>query len=70
MEIELIGPGRRHQIRAGFAHLGTPLVGDTLYGGPEAPRIMLHAWSVTIEGRKIEAPLPEGFGQDAESEGS
>ena len=63
MEIELIGPGRRHQIRAGFAHLGTPLVGDELYGGPEAPRIMLHAWSVTIEGRKIEAPIPDGFGQ-------
>ena len=62
MEIELIGPGRRHQIRAGFAHLGTPLVGDELYGGPEAPRIMLHAWSVTIEGRKIEAPIPPGFG--------
>jgi 23S rRNA-/tRNA-specific pseudouridylate synthase len=62
VEVDLIGPGRRHQIRAGLAHLGMPIVGDTLYGGPAAERIMLHASSVTIEGRKIQAPLPEGFG--------
>ncbi len=62
VEVELIGPGRRHQIRAGLAHLGTPIVGDTLYGGPAAERIMLHACSVTIEGRKVEAPIPAGFG--------
>lgn len=62
VEVELIGPGRRHQIRAGLAHLGMPLVGDTLYGGEPGDRIMLHAWSVTIEGRRVEAPLPPGFG--------
>lgn len=35
--------GFRHQIRAHLAFLGFPLVGDTLYGGREAPRLMLHA---------------------------
>jgi len=35
--------GRMHQIRAHLAHIGMPLVGDNLYGGPVAPRLMLHA---------------------------
>lgn len=35
--------GRRHQIRAHLAHLGFPIVGDTLYGGAgEVPRTLLH----------------------------
>lgn len=35
VQVELIGPGRRHQIR-GLAHLGHPLAGDALYGGTPA----------------------------------
>lgn len=62
VEVDLMGAGRRHQVRAGLAFLGNPLVGDTLYGGPESERIMLHAWAVVIEGRRIEAPMPPGFG--------
>ncbi|MEZ4325439.1 MAG: class I SAM-dependent methyltransferase [Polyangiales bacterium] len=38
-----IETGRTHQIRAQLAARGFPLVGDTLYGGPPAPRLMLHA---------------------------
>ncbi|TVQ77872.1 MAG: RNA pseudouridine synthase [Bradymonadales bacterium] len=34
LEVELIGPGRRHQIRAGFAFFDAPIIGDPLYGLP------------------------------------
>lgn len=35
--------GRTHQLRVHCAHLGLPIVGDTLYAGAQAPRLMLHA---------------------------
>jgi RluA family pseudouridine synthase len=35
--------GRTHQLRVHAAHLGLPIVGDTLYAGAPAPRLMLHA---------------------------
>jgi 23S rRNA pseudouridine1911/1915/1917 synthase len=38
-----IRKGFRHQIRAHFAWLGMPLLGDGLYGGQEAPRLFLEA---------------------------
>jgi len=63
IEIELQGPGRRHQIRAGLAHLGHPLVGDALYGGAEVgnaqgvgPR--LHAWRLYVGDDVVESPRP------------
>ncbi|RLS86994.1 MAG: RNA pseudouridine synthase [Planctomycetota bacterium] len=65
LEVELLGPGRRHQIRAGMAHEGHPLVGDTLYGARAlgtdiAPirAICLHAWRVEVEGIQVECPPP------------
>ncbi|HYC77864.1 MAG TPA: RluA family pseudouridine synthase [Planctomycetota bacterium] len=36
--------GRKHQIRVHLAEAGCPIVGDELYGGRKAPRLLLHAW--------------------------
>ena len=60
VEVELVGPGRRHQIRAGFAHVGAPLLGDELYGGePWAEeRPALHAWRLELDGVVVESPSP------------
>lgn len=37
-----ISSGRTHQIRVHLAYIGHPVVGDTLYGGSRASRMMLH----------------------------
>lgn len=60
VEIELIGAGRRHQIRAGFAHLGAPLVGDALYGGVDrvGERPALHASRIRFDGEDVRSPAP------------
>ncbi|MCA9285077.1 MAG: RNA pseudouridine synthase [Phycisphaerales bacterium] len=72
VEIELLGPGRRHQIRAGFAFLGRPLAGDALYGGTplEEPGAVaervhstgtafcLHALRLEIGDTSVESPPP------------
>jgi len=44
--------GRTHQARVQLAHAGAPIAGDRLYGGPAAPRLMLHARSLTF-GAKV-----------------
>ena len=59
---------QRHQIRAHLAHLGHPIAGDRLYGGPPAPELgerhALHASYVAwagddcIDAFAVEAPLP------------
>ena len=66
--------GRTHQIRAHFAFLGHPLLGDQLYqeftgiiSPVPAPRTMLHSWKIqakepfTKEELDVTAPLPEDF---------
>ena len=59
--------GRTHQIRVHFASLGTPLVGDTLYGTPsdQIARHALHCGHAELthpvsgERLVLDAPLPE-----------
>jgi 23S rRNA pseudouridine1911/1915/1917 synthase len=64
--------GRTHQIRVHMHHKGTPLVGDPIYGKPNAVsqqtgRLMLHAWRLSfhhpISGhpQQFEAPIPIEF---------
>jgi 23S rRNA-/tRNA-specific pseudouridylate synthase len=58
-----IHTGVRHQIRVHLASVGTPILGDTLYGGLPDSRLWLHCWKVTIptpngERLTIESPLP------------
>jgi RluA family pseudouridine synthase len=62
--------GRRHQIRVHLYSIGHAILGDTLYGNPRpvggAPRLMLHALSVSFElpGRPpltVECPPPNDF---------
>ena len=68
LEVELLGPGRRHQIRAGLAHEGNPLLGDTLYGGHEAPHgPLLHAWRIEVNGTTVECPPPAWAGAEGPS---
>lgn len=43
--------GRTHQLRVHAAHpkgLGSPIAGDRLYGGAPAPRLMLHAATLSL----------------------
>jgi 23S rRNA pseudouridine1911/1915/1917 synthase len=57
--------GFLHQIRATFAHLGHPLLGDRTYADAAtlaaAPRHMLHAASVQFEEVSAESADPEDF---------
>lgn len=60
--------GRMHQIRAHFAAMGCPIIGDKIYGQSEplAERLMLHAAALEIslpDKKKLalEAPVPEAF---------
>lgn len=73
--------GRTHQLRVHTAHpdittvgfpsddetegLGAPIVGDELYGTPNAPRLMLHASMLTIHhpvsGKRMTFKAPDPF---------
>ena len=62
--------GRTHQIRVHMHHIGTPILGDPIYGKKHelpTPRLMLHAWQLSfdhpVSGKKLHftAPPPEDF---------
>lgn len=62
--------GRTHQLRVHLAHLGCPIVGDTLYGGSRSPTstMCLHAIQLEItippsQRRTFQAPLPTNLQQ-------
>lgn len=60
--------GRTHQLRVHMAHLNTPILGDRVYGKPNASRLMLHAHKLEItlpsgERKTFEAAIPEEFRQ-------
>lgn len=58
--------GRTHQLRVHMKYLGHPILGDKVYGGPEAERLFLHAkeLEITLPGGKrmtFTADLPREF---------
>lgn len=74
----ILDTGRTHQIRVHSKHMGHPLVGDGLYGGPmpgDDPRQFLHAFALefihpmTRERIKLTAPLPQDMREFIESRG-
>lgn len=58
--------GRTHQLRVHLRHIGTPIVGDELYGTESSSRLLLHAATLTItlpngELKTFSSPLPQEF---------
>jgi 23S rRNA pseudouridine1911/1915/1917 synthase len=58
--------GRTHQLRVHLSRLGHPIIGDELYGGIKAKRLMLHAKSLLIslpskQPGRFEADTPDEF---------
>lgn len=57
----VIETGRTHQIRAHMKFLKHPIVGDAVYGGSEAKRMMLHSKVLRLLGHEFTAEEPKDF---------
>ena len=59
--------GRTHQLRVQLASIGCPILGDSVYGGPPAERMMLHALELEFtspesgEHLRFRAPPPHAL---------
>ena len=53
--------GLRHQIRAGLAYLGHPILGDERYGGRKHERVYLHAYQYGVRDYLFISDRPELF---------
>jgi RluA family pseudouridine synthase len=60
LKIEIL-TGRTHQIRVHLQHIGFAIVGDTIYGGKDNRRILLHANKITLLDKEISADEPLDF---------
>ncbi|MBE0492154.1 MAG: RNA pseudouridine synthase [Sulfurospirillum sp.] len=56
-----IQTGRTHQIRAHLKSANFPILGDTLYGGKPAKRVMLHAHKIALLGYEFTSKEPKEF---------
>ncbi|PAF45234.1 RluA family pseudouridine synthase [Helicobacter sp. 11S02596-1] len=57
----IIKTGRTHQIRVHLQSIGHPIVGDSLYGGSNAKRLMLHAHKIALLGYEFIAKASDDF---------
>ena len=57
----IIHHGRTHQIRVHARYIEHPIIGDELYGGRRAKRVMLHAHRVKLLGYEFVSPEPKIF---------
>lgn len=57
----LITTGRTHQIRVHLQSINHSIFGDTLYGGTQAKRLMLHAHKIKLLDYEFTSEMPKSF---------
>lgn len=57
----VIHQGRTHQIRVHLRSENLPIIGDELYGGRRAKRMMLHAHKMVLLGKEFVSPEPKEY---------